>query len=134
MTRKDEELFKENNVCQFCDTEIFLNKFRDHCRLTGKNRGSAHNKCIFAVAQQKSNFFPFVFHKFRSSECHLSLKISGDMKENKVKFDNSPNTIGEYISATYPCFSFIVGYKIFSTSLGSQLKHLLLLITKRLRF
>ena len=84
MTRKSDERFKEKYVCHFCGIEIFLKKVRDHCRLTVKYRGSAHNKCNNTVAQKQNDFFPFLFHKFLNFECHLFLKISVDMKENEL--------------------------------------------------
>ena len=36
MTKEDEEHFKNNNICRFCETEIIDIKVRDHCHLTGK--------------------------------------------------------------------------------------------------
>ena len=35
-TEKDEEDFKNNNICRFCEKEIISDKVRDHCHLTGK--------------------------------------------------------------------------------------------------
>ena len=51
-----------------------FDKVRDHCRLTGKFRGSGHNKCYFNVTQKESIFFPFLFHKFNFYDCHLIFK------------------------------------------------------------
>ena len=47
MTEEDEENYKNNNICYFCEKEIVDDKVRDHCYLTGKFRGSAHYLCIF---------------------------------------------------------------------------------------
>ena len=44
MTKENEEDFK-NNICRFCEEEILSDKFRDHCHLTAKYRGPAHNTC-----------------------------------------------------------------------------------------
>ena len=47
MTQEDEEHYKNNNICWFCEQEILHNtKVRDHCPLTGKYRGPAHEKLI----------------------------------------------------------------------------------------
>ena len=44
MTQKDQEDFdNNNNICRFCAREILSDKVRDHCHLTGKYRGHAHN-------------------------------------------------------------------------------------------
>ena len=45
MTDEEEEDFRNNNVCRFCEKNIEFDKVRDHCHLTGKNRGPAHSKC-----------------------------------------------------------------------------------------
>ena len=36
MTKENEEDFKNNNICRFCEKEIVSDKVRDHCHLTGK--------------------------------------------------------------------------------------------------
>ena len=46
MTKENEEDFKNNNICRFCEKEILSDKVRDHCHLTGKYRGPAHNTLI----------------------------------------------------------------------------------------
>ena len=45
MTEKDEEDYRNNNICRFCEKNIESDKGRDHCHLTGKYRRPAHNKC-----------------------------------------------------------------------------------------
>ena len=36
MTEKDEEDYRNNNFCRFCEKEIISDKVRDHCHLTGE--------------------------------------------------------------------------------------------------
>ena len=43
MTDEDEEDFRNNNFCRFCEKIIECDEIRDHCHLTGENRGPAHN-------------------------------------------------------------------------------------------
>ena len=64
MTHEDEEDFKNNNVCRFCETFFESDKVRNHCHLTGKYRGPAHSKCNNNVTQKQSNFKPFIFPNF----------------------------------------------------------------------
>ena len=59
MTEEDQEDFKNNNICRFCEKNIEADKVRDHCHLTGKYRGPAHGKCTINVTQDQSNFIPF---------------------------------------------------------------------------
>ena len=41
------ETFKNSTKCWVCDTDYDDNdvKVKDHCRITGKYRGSAHRDC-----------------------------------------------------------------------------------------
>ena len=52
MTKEKEEDFK-NYICRFCEKEILSDKVRDHCHLTGKYRGPAHNVCNINVKQKR---------------------------------------------------------------------------------
>ena len=54
MTEKDEE-FKIENICRFFEKNIESDKLGDHCHLTCKYRGPAHNKCNINVTQKQSN-------------------------------------------------------------------------------
>ena len=54
MTDEDEEDYKNDNICGFCENFIESDKVRDHCHLTGKYRGPAHNTCNNNVTQKQS--------------------------------------------------------------------------------
>ena len=71
MTQGDKEDFENKNICRFCEKNIEFDKVRDHCHLTGKNRGPAHNTCNINVKQKDSNFIPFAFHTFSKYDCHM---------------------------------------------------------------
>ena len=71
MTEKDEEEYRNIKKCRFCEKNIDCDKIRDHCHLTGNYRGPAHSKCNITVTQKQSNFIPFLFHNFRSYDCHM---------------------------------------------------------------
>ena len=59
-----------------------MGKVRDHCHLTGKNRGPAHNNCNINVTQKQSDITPFLFHSFSIYDCHLSFrKIFDGLKD-----------------------------------------------------
>ena len=60
MTEEDEEHFKNNDICTFCEKEILSEKFCDHCHLTHRYRNPAHSKCNINVTQDKSEIIPFV--------------------------------------------------------------------------
>ena len=100
MTDEDEEDFKKDNFCRFCEKNIGCDEVRDHCHLTGKYRGPAHSKCNINVTQKQSNFIPFILHNFSNYDCHMFFKKLVDKKNDKVDFDIIPRTNEEYISAT----------------------------------
>ena len=124
MTEEDEEDYKNNNICRFCEREILSDKVRDHCHLTGKYRGPAHKICNINVSQQKSNIFPFIFHNFINYDCHMFFKRLVDLENEKVKFDISPKTNEEYVSLSYGCIRLIDSYRFLSSSLDKLVKNL----------
>ena len=133
MTDNDEEEYRNDNVCRFCEKEILSDKVGDHCHLTGKYRGPAHSKCNINVTQDQSSFIPFIFHNFSNYDCHMFFKKLVDKKNDKVKFDIIPKTNEEYISVTYGCIRFIDSYRFQSSSLDSLVKALVDNSNKRLK-
>ena len=124
MKQEDEEDFTKNNLRRFCEKEILSDKVRDHCHLTGKYRGPAHNTCNINVKQKDSNFIPFAFHNFSNYDCHMFFKRLVDLKKDKVKFEIIPKTNEEYISVRYGCIRFIDSYRFLSESLDKLVKNL----------
>ena len=124
MIEEDEEDFKNNNICRFCEKNINSDKVRDHCHLTGKYRGPAHSKCNINVTQDQSNFIPLIFHKFSNYDCHMFFKKLVDKKNDEVNFDIIPKTNEEYISFTYGCIRFIDSYRFLSSGLDSLVRTL----------
>ena len=60
-------------------------KVRDHCHLTGKNRGPAHNACNINETQKQSNFIPLMFHNFSNYDCHLFFGKLVDKRKSENK-------------------------------------------------
>ena len=124
MTKEDEEDYKNNNICRFCEKNIESDKVRDHCHLTGRYRGPSHNICNINVKQKDSNFIPFAFHNFSNYDCHMFFKKLVDLKNDKVKFEFIPKTNEENISVKYGCIRFIDSYRFLSESLDKLVKSL----------
>ena len=74
LSEEDEENYRRNNICRFCEKEKIMDKVGDHCHLTGKYRGPAHSNCIKNVTQKQSKFNPLTFHIISNYECHLFFK------------------------------------------------------------
>ena len=124
MTEKDEQDYRNNNICRFCETSNESDKNCDHCHLTSKYRGPDHSICNINVKQKQSNFIPFIFHNFCNYDCHRFFKKLVDLKNDKVNFAIIPKTIEEYISVTYGCIRFIDSCRFLSSSLDSLVKTL----------
>ena len=119
MTEEDQEDFKNNNICRFCEKNIESDEVRDPCHLRGKYRGPAHSICLINVTNEQSNFKPFVFHNFSNYDCHRFFKKLVNKKNDKVNFDIIPKTNEEFISVTFVGIRFIDSCRFQSSSLDS---------------
>src|SRR6266536_194432 len=81
--------------CYLCD-DIFTEdnkKIRDHCHVSGKYRGAAHEKCNLQL--KLSPEIPVIFHNLKGYDTHhLMLKLGECNKNIKV----IPNNMEKYIS------------------------------------
>ena len=124
MTQEDEEDYRNDNICRFCEKTFESDKVRDHCHLTGKNRGPSHSVCNINVKQKDSNFIPFEFHNYSRYDSHMFFKKIVDLKKDKVKSKIKPKTNEEYIAVKYGCIRFIDSYHFLSESLVTLFKNL----------
>ena len=124
LTEEENQDFENDNICRFCQKYIETDKVRDHCHLTGKYRGPAHNECNLQVKQRDSNFITFGLHNFSNYDCHMFFKTLVDRKKDNVKFEIIPKTDEKYISVRYGCIKFIDTYRFLSSSLDKLVKTL----------
>ena len=61
MTEENKDEFDNNIICRFCKKNIESDEVTDHCHLTGKYSGPAHNKCNINVTQNWSLFYQLCF-------------------------------------------------------------------------
>ena len=124
MTEEDKQDFENDNICRYCEKNIEINEVRDHCHLTGKYRGPAHNECNLQVKQKDSNFITIGLHNFSNYDCHMFFKTLVDRKKDNVKFEIIPKTDEKYISVNYGCIKVIDTYRFLSSSLDKLVKTL----------
>ena len=103
LTSKEESKFKNSDRCHFCNKEFIENekKVRDHCHVTGKFRGAAHNLCN--ITARTNQTIKVVFHngknydfKFIIRQLHkISKEISAIAftEEKYLSFRNQINDI-----------------------------------------
>src|SRR5271155_5829440 len=76
-TKVDAETYSNANTCHICEDKFNSSKaddikVRDHCHLSGKFRGAAHNECNLNYKDPK--FIPVVFHNLSGYDSHLFIK------------------------------------------------------------
>lgn len=74
MSQIEEEDFQRSQRCHICEKRIDYTeiKVRDHCHLTGKYRGAAHQKCNLNYEVSKT--IPIVFHNLSGYDSHFIIK------------------------------------------------------------
>ena len=55
-----------------CKQELNTEKVKDHCHVTGKFRGAAHNKCNLKLRIPRE--LPIIFHNLQGYDGHLIFK------------------------------------------------------------
>ena len=133
MTEEDKQNFENNSICRYCEKYIETDKVRDHCHLTDKYRGPAHNDCNLNVKQKDSNFITIGLHNFSNYDCHMFFKQLVDRKKDNVKFKIIPKTDEKYISVKYGCIKFIDTFRFLSSSLDKLVQTLVDNIHKTLK-
>jgi hypothetical protein len=68
-------------------------KVRDHCHITGKYRGAAHQSCNLNLRLTKK--IPVVFHNLRGYDSHLIMEEIGKFNE---KINVIANNMEKYMS------------------------------------
>ena len=95
MTRHDKLVYDNSTNCHICNEELGEDRVRDHCHLSGKFRGAAHEVC--KLKYNVPTFFPVVFHNLSSYDRHLFIKILGNSEGD---ISCIPNNEENYISFT----------------------------------
>ena len=65
----DKVVYVNSTLCHICNEELGNDKVRNHCHLTGKFRGAAHEVCNLKYKVPK--FFPVVFHNLSGYDSNL---------------------------------------------------------------
>ena len=107
MTGRDERAFKNAKRCHICNKKYREDdeRVRDHCHITGKYRGSAHQSCNlkWQISAEKIQI-PVVFHNLKGYDSHFIINELGEfikgekyipdnayiMEEGKIVKDETP--------------------------------------------
>ena len=112
MTEVDEQHFKTMDGCHICG-EKYTDKdvhVRDHCHITGKFRGSAHQECNLKLRIKPENLkIPVIFHNLRGYDSHFIMQQIGEIankyaykdkkgKEQPLTINAIPNNMEKYMA------------------------------------
>jgi len=91
MTNEDEKKFKKADECYICNKKYTNEdiKVRDHCHITGKYRGSAHQECNLKLRVNPEEVkIPVIFHNLlRGYDSHFLMQEIGAIV-NKYTYTN----------------------------------------------
>jgi hypothetical protein len=120
MCNYDKRLYEvTQKTCGICKQEYANDKVWDHCHITGKYRGAAHNGCN--LKYKIPEFIPVVFHNLRGYDSHFLVKVLGKFTD-KVRV--IPNNMEKYMSISVGRFRFIDSFQFMSASLEALAKNL----------
>lgn len=125
LTQEEEESYLTANHCYLCEKSIGKEvKIRDHCHITGKYRGPAHNCCNLRC--QAPDFLPVFIHNLSGYDSHIIVKEIGyDDKHIEV----IPSSEEKYISFSKRInekikIRFVDTFRFMNTSLDELVKNL----------
>jgi hypothetical protein len=119
ITDKDKVAYNTATNCHICEKELNDDKVWDHCHITGKYRGAAHNKCN--LDYKIPRHIPVVFHNLRGYDSHLLVQQFGKFPDEVVSV--IPNNMEKYMSITLGRFRFIDSYQFMTASLDVLVKN-----------
>ena len=104
MTEDDEQHFKTMDGCHICG-EKYTDKdvhVRDHCHITGKFRGSAHQECNLKLRIKPEDIkIPVLFHNLHGYDSHFIMQQIGEIA-NKHGYTNKKGKSKTSISMPSP--------------------------------
>ena len=139
MTELDEQEFEKATTCHICDkkyTEKDI-RVRDHCHITGKFRGSAHQECNLKLRiNPKEIKIPVIFHNLRGYDSHFIMQEIGVIvkkhtyknkkgEEKQMNINAISNNMEKYMAFMLGNhLTFIDSFQFMSSSLENLVKNM----------
>ena len=112
MTKENEEEFQKADECHICNKKYTADdiRVRDHCHITGKYRGSAHQECNLQLRLNPDKIkIPVIFHNLRGYDSHFIMQEIGaivkdyeytnkDGKKCQMNINAIPNNMEKYMA------------------------------------
>ena len=136
-TKENELDFQNSTRCYICGEEytdeeefVYINgrkhkilnhPVRDHCHITGKYRGSAHNNCNLQLRLDPEKLkIPVIFHNLKGYDSHFIIK----KLEKNTNISVIANNFEKYISFRIDSLQFIDSFQFMSSSLDRLVSNL----------
>ena len=128
MTVEDMDDFNRSNKCYICNEKYVegVKPMKDHCRITGRYLGSAHDACCSKLRMNPDKIrVPVIFHNLRGYDSQQIGKIAKDKshvdkngERKDLKINAIPNNMERYMAFTLGNnLTFIDGFQFMSSSL-----------------
>src|SRR5437868_6150443 len=121
LTWKEQLEFDHATRCHICEKSLSSKdiRVRDHCHVTGKYRGAAHQKCNLDFKIKRR--IPIVFHNLKGYDSHLLMQEAGKYKK---EIDVIAQNMEKYITFKIGLLTFIDSLAFLNTSLDNLVKNL----------
>ena len=113
LTKDDERNLKNADKCYVCNKKYSEKdiRVRDHCHITGKYRGSAHQDCN--INYRLTDKVPVIFHNLKGYDSHFIMQTIGEIaikhtyknkkgEEKQMNINVIPNNMEK-------CMAFMLG-------------------------
>ena len=139
MTEDDETRFKLMDKCYICSNKYTDKdvRVRDHCHITGKFRGSAHQECNLKLRIKPEDIkIPIIFHNLRGYDSHFIMQQIGEIakkhaymnkkgEKQDLNINAIPNNMEKYMAFMLGNhLTFIDSFQFMSSSLDKLVSNL----------
>ena len=114
----DKDIYDCATTCHICTKPLNGDKVLDHCHITGKYRGPAHNACNVNF-NYKNWKLPVIFHNLKNYDSHFIIQHVGKLQDrlNGKDIQIIPTTMDKYLSFTIGKCVFLDSCQFMATSL-----------------
>ena len=138
-TNDDLRNFNESSECYICKVKYVEGEkpIMDHCRITGKYMGSAHDACCSKLRMNPDKIrVPIIFHNLRGYNSHLIMQQIGKIAKDKsyvdkngerknLKINAIPNNMERYMAFMLGNnLTFIDSFQFMSSSLDKLVSNM----------
>ena len=123
MSSLDEQIFQNATNCHICDTELGIDKVRDHCHVSGDFLGAAHNICNLQRVEKKS--IPMFCHNLTGYDGHFLMQHLGKIKGIRT-LDALPYNTEKFRTIEINMFHLKDSLSFLNASLSELMNNLLL--------